>query len=621
VETLYRAGLSNAVSATVLALVVACLGRVLGRRPAVLHCLWMLVLLKLVTPSIYEVPVPWPESSSAAEESASALDVVLLERVREMVGPDNPDDVVDDQLACSAGLFGEGNANSARSWLGELSSIDWMRLASVIWIAGAVTTLVVSIGRIRRFRLLLRDARPADDEIQEWVDELAASLGVDCPPSVWWIDGKLSPMVWSLGWRPRLILPTELWKGLDDHQRSTLIIHELAHLRRGDHHLRLFELLVTALYWWHPVLWWARQALRDVEEQCCDAWVVWAAPDAARSYAETLLETLDFLNQSDLAEPLLASGFGKVQHLRKRLTMIMSGTTPRMLGIWGTLGSLGLAVVLLPVNATWAQTPEEKQEIRVIVKTDDDAAVSNDTVTAVVAPVELTEAVTAIEPAKKEQFSFVFKTDDSASVIAAGSLDEAVKKLHEQIEQIAKKSPQSDKDKTRQKALESALKELKGAIGKIKQSDVVGDNVNSQKNVRRVVVRNVAEGKKIGPEAKAEIGKALDKVKQLAQELQSKQKELREAQRNLSQLQGKIMAKTFIIKDGKLGEANSLNLAPLKPMGQMGGMGVMTPSNAIERRVTVRRDADSGEKRLENLEKKLEKLLDEVSALKKERAK
>ena len=119
---------------------------------------------------------------------------------------------------------------------------------------------------------------------------------------------------------------------------------------------------MTALYWWHPVLWWARQALRDVEEQCCDAWVVWAVPDAAKSYAETLLETLDFLNQSDLSEPLLASGFGKVHHLRKRLTMIMSGTTPRLLGVWGTLGSLGLAAVLLPVNATWAQKPEEKQE-------------------------------------------------------------------------------------------------------------------------------------------------------------------------------------------------------------------------------------------------------------------
>jgi bla regulator protein BlaR1 len=617
VETLYLAGLSNAVSATVLALVVTCLGRVLGRRPAVLHCLWMLVLLKLVTPSIYEVSVPWPESSSAAQQSASALEVVLLEREREMVGPPNPDIVVDDQLADAAGLLGQGNAHAACSWLGEWPSIDWMRLASMIWIAGAVTTLVVSIGRIRRFRLLLRDARPADDEIQEWVDELAASLGVDCPPSVWWIGGKLSPMVWSLGWRPRLILPTELWKGLDDHQRATLVIHELAHLRRGDHHLRLFELLVTALYWWHPVLWWARQALRDVEEQCCDAWVVWAAPDAARSYAETLLETLDFLNQSDLAEPLLASGFGKVQHLRKRLTMIMSGTTPRMLGLWGTLGSLGLAVVLLPVNPTWAQKTEEKREVRVIVKTDDDASDSADKVATIVndSPVELTAVVTAVEAADPGRINVVVNSDDSASVIAASSLEEAIKKLNEQIKEIAKKSPQSDKDKARQKALESALKELKVTAGKLKETEVAGDPADSPKIIRESVTRRLDQ-KRLSPEAKAEIEKASAKVKELAKELQSKQKELTEARRNLSQLQGKIHAVTVTARgiiEGKKPQA--ITIAPI------GRIGTTTPLNTVEKRVTVRRDADAGQKRIEDLEKKLEKLLDEVASLKKDRAK
>jgi bla regulator protein BlaR1 len=618
VETLYHAGLSNAVSATVLALVVACLGRVLGRRPAVLHCLWLLVLLKLVTPSFYDVPVPWPEPLSSAEENTAALQVVLLEREREIVGPPNLDDVVDDQPADSAGLYVAGEAHSAGTTLGEWSSTDWMRLASAIWIAGAVTTLVVSIGRIRRFQLLLHEARPAADDTQEWVNELAVSMGVDRSPSVWWITGKLSPMIWSLGLRPRLILPTELWKGLDDGQRTTLIIHELAHLRRGDHYLRFFELLVTALFWWHPVLWWARQALRDVEEQCCDAWVVWAVPDAARSYADTLLETLDFLHQSDLDEPLLASGFGKVQHLRKRLTMIMNGTTPRMLGVWGTLGSLGLAAVLLPVNATWAQKSEEKTEVRVIVKTDDDAADSNDAVTAIVAaaPVEVTDAVSATEGVKKEQFNFVFNTDDSASVIAADSLDDAVKKLHEQIQQIAKKSSKSDSDKARQKALESALKELKGAAGKIKDSDEDGQKVNSQKNVKRINIRNVEDVKKLSAEAKAEIDKAADKVKELAHELQSKQKELREAQRNLAQLQGKLHAAVVarVNVDGK--KIQGLTISPTD-----GRKGVMAPSNTVERRVTVRRDADSGQKRLDDLEKKLEKLLDEVASLKKDRGK
>ena len=176
--------------------------------------------------------------------------------------------------------------------------------------------------------------------IQDLARELAARLGLARTPRVWWIEAPLTPMLWAVGCRARLIIPTELWKSLNDGQRSLLLVHELAHLQRGDHLLRLFELAVTALYWWLPVVWWARYALRDAEEQCCDAWVVWAFPKEARTYAETLLETVDFLNPSRATEPLLASGFGKVHHLRRRLTMIMLGTTPRHLGWGSALGAL-----------------------------------------------------------------------------------------------------------------------------------------------------------------------------------------------------------------------------------------------------------------------------------------
>jgi bla regulator protein blaR1 len=613
VETLYRAGLNNAVSATVLALLVACVGRIFGRRPAVLHCLWLLVLLKLVTPPLYEVSVPWPEPLRAAQELAAVPELVLLEREPETVGTPKSDDVIVDQIAGAAGLGLPGDWELVGSWKGAWSGIDWMRLASLLWITGAVTTLIVSIGRIRRFQRLLREAQRADDETQDWVDELAASVGLDRPPSVWWIDGKLSPMVWSLGWRSRLILPTELWKGLDNHQRATLIIHELAHLRRGDHRLRFFELLVTALYWWHPVLWWARKALRDVEEQCCDAWVVWALPDAAKSYAETLLETLDFLNQSDLAEPLLASGFGKVRHLRKRLTMIMSVKTPRLLGVWGTLGSLALAVALLPVNATWAQKPEEQKEIQIVVDSVDDVLVSSDSDATVVADdsEEATEVVAAVEAVEPTQVNVIVKSDDSPTVIAKGPLDAAVKKLTDQIKELAKKSPQSDRDKARQKALERAVRELKSTAGKLKDVNVVGDKLKLENDLRATVVRRVEDSKEITAEQKAKIEQARARVEELTRALQSKQKELMEARSTLMRLTNPRIA---VVRANPAIEKRVIRLKDLPVI-------TTTKPATVERRVTVRRDAEISQKRLEELEKKLEKVLDEVASLKKDRAK
>ena len=131
----------------------------------------------------------------------------------------------------------------------------------------------------------------------------AVRIGLRRAAELSWVPGPISPMIWFVGARPRLIIPQELWKRLDARQRSTLIVHELAHLRRGDHLVRLLELLVTALFWWHPLVWWMRVPLREAEEQCCDAWVVWALPDAVRAYAETLLDTLEFLQTSESPGP------------------------------------------------------------------------------------------------------------------------------------------------------------------------------------------------------------------------------------------------------------------------------------------------------------------------------
>ncbi len=630
-ETLYRAGLSNAVSATLLALLVACLGRVLARRPAVLHCLWLLVLVKLVTPPLYELPVPWPEPLNRTREPAAGPRVVYIEPIEEpeQIGAVVPEAKIsralpvderqvafDNNFMALSGLLREAPTHiNPAAW----SSNDWMKRASAIWIGGAVTTFLVSIRRIRRFQRLLRDAHPVGEDTQDWVDELAANLGLLRSPSVWWVGGKLSPLVWSLGWRPRLIIPVDLWKGLDDHQRATLLIHELAHLRRGDHHLRFFELIVTALYWWHPVLWWARHSLRDVEEQCCDAWVVWAYPDAAKAYAETLLETLDFLNYSEPSEPLLASGFGKVHHLRKRLTMIMNGTTPRLLGMWGTLGSLGLAAVLLPVNATWAQKAEEKKEIVVVVKPDDELA---EPVEAVVTfdggAVNVTTNVTATideEDGKPAEVRVEVKTDDSSDKVVAESLDQAIKKIKEQIEVIQKETKPNDQQKIRIRALENAIRQLENSARQTKNRDpfsakwdegrVIADQIGKIREIRTAAMT---------PEKKAEIDKARAKVKELSAALSAKQKELAEAQVKLSKLQSSLQAGIGVVNINPQVEQRVIRLKELaaKPA---------TPAGTIEKRSTVNREADSDKKRLDQLEKKLDKLLDEMATLKKDRAK
>src|SRR5262249_55165372 len=169
--------------------------------------------------------------------------------------------------------------------------------------------------------------------------------------------------LWAFCGSPRLLLPAALWERLGDEQRETLLAHELAHLRRGDHRVRWLELLVLTLYWWHPVVWWALRELREAEEQCCDAWVVGAVPGSGPAYAAALVETIAFLSQPRPPLPVGASAAGRVRLLKRRLTMIVRGNTPRALTWAGSAAVLGLGLLLLPLVPIWAQPrPEEPKE-------------------------------------------------------------------------------------------------------------------------------------------------------------------------------------------------------------------------------------------------------------------
>jgi hypothetical protein len=181
-------------------------------------------------------------------------------------------------------------------------------------------------------------------------------MGMARSPRVWFVPGAVSPMLWPLGRSPRVLIPSGLWELLDESQRRSLLAHELAHLRRRDHWVRLPEVLASVLYWWCPLAWYARRRLREAEEQCCDAWVVWAFPEAARDYASALLETVDFVAAGGrLPLPVLASGMGQFRQLRRRLVMIKQARVARKISGPGWLAVGALALGLLPLAPTFAQ--------------------------------------------------------------------------------------------------------------------------------------------------------------------------------------------------------------------------------------------------------------------------
>jgi beta-lactamase regulating signal transducer with metallopeptidase domain len=107
-----------------------------------------------------------------------------------------------------------------------------------------------------------------------WAVRLAfwrARLGIARPVRLLRSAGVRVPLV--LGWfRPAIIVPVgEGDTGPTPESRiDAVLLHELAHLRRGDDGWNLLQQFVRVMYWPHPLSWPIERIIADVREQACD---------------------------------------------------------------------------------------------------------------------------------------------------------------------------------------------------------------------------------------------------------------------------------------------------------------------------------------------------------------
>ncbi|MGE3804291.1 MAG: M56 family metallopeptidase [Gemmataceae bacterium] len=556
-ETLVQLALTNAVMATLLALVAGLAG-LLRLRPALVHGLWLLVLLKLVTPPFVSIPVPaWSEDPRPAdglllEAKAETPEPIPVETAPLVWLPEEERVLLAEPARAelqavpfadreSMAAPATGPAASTTPAVAAESPMECCRFALVLWGAGSLLFALVAAIRIVRFQRFLEQGTPVATALAEQVAGLAEQLGLRRVPEVRLLSGAVSPMIWGLGWRTRLLIPAELFARLDDEQRDALLVHELSHLRRGDHWVRLLELVATALFWWHPVLWWARQGLHEAEEQCCDAWVVWALPASARAYAEALLETIDFLSEARPALPPAASGIGQVRKLKRRLTMIMQAKTPHSLSLVGFVVLFCLGVGLLPLVPQLVQADDKPAEVKILVKK--------------------------------------LIGDETAD------FDPEVQALLQHLVEM-KLSGKEDEARVVLEKLTRVLQEKKA-----KRAD-----------------RDAAARKK-----EAEIDRARAEIEKAEAQFREAQERLMQAHRKLAELTGARDKLLFLYKKAE-DEAGNIRIIQLPP-GATPGVRVPTPPPPHKVEVEIR----NRDERLNMLERQLAELLREVKALKEEK--
>jgi beta-lactamase regulating signal transducer with metallopeptidase domain len=368
-DNFVHAILMNAVLATISAAAVAIACRFI-RQPSIVRALWLLVLLRLAVPPLIGLPVPVPIlTADTPLPTIAARRPVLSENQPAVSRPESaPGTSSEDQPLQSPQVVTHHSTSltptcavPSASWKWP----SWCRLLLALWLFGTVTWCTVTLVRVARFSRWLRQAKPAPTRLTGRAREIATQLGLRSCPELLVVSGRISPSLWGWGGRTCILLPRDLLTTLKVDQHDMLVAHELSHYRRGDHWCRWFEVVMLAVYWWHPIAWLARTRMLQAEEECCDACVLWTFPKRVRTYAETLLATVDFLLPSPSVVAPAATKISVFPLLKRRLEMILHDRPRhRMTTLTkACLASLALAALSLsPTLLADKTTPEDAEK-------------------------------------------------------------------------------------------------------------------------------------------------------------------------------------------------------------------------------------------------------------------
>jgi beta-lactamase regulating signal transducer with metallopeptidase domain/predicted flap endonuclease-1-like 5' DNA nuclease len=149
----------------------------------------------------------------------------------------------------------------------NVTALNWL---VTVWFTGVLLFSLRTIGGFLVVaRLRRRDSHPVTAELLARCRDLQHRLGIT--RAVRYCESLHLDAPAVLGWfRPVVFLPLSALTGLNETQLRAVIAHELAHIRRFDAFVNVFQVAVETLLFYHPAVWWLNKRIRAERENCCD---------------------------------------------------------------------------------------------------------------------------------------------------------------------------------------------------------------------------------------------------------------------------------------------------------------------------------------------------------------
>jgi TonB family protein len=315
-----------------------------GRSAAARHLVWTAAAAAILALPLLSVALPsW---RVAAPQALAPSNVGLVFRVFATAGAAGTE-------AASGRPLGpaEVSTHSVRAGRPAPWRADWQLWVMALWGLGAAAVLLQLLAAYLRLGRIRRRARAYAD--CGGFRALAESLGIAGEVAL--LEGAPASMPMAVGVRrPAIFLPADAIQW-GEERRRVVLLHELAHVRRGDVALHLMARAALGLNWWNPLAWMAwREFLKESERAADD--LVLAAGARPSDYAGHLLEVARSM-QSPAGTAWAAVAMARRAQLEGRLLAILDARVHRHPVGRGAPLAAALAAVLLvaPFAAVQAQ--------------------------------------------------------------------------------------------------------------------------------------------------------------------------------------------------------------------------------------------------------------------------
>lgn len=134
----------------------------------------------------------------------------------------------------------------------------------VLFLLGRMSLGLLFIEKLKRSSLPL-----ISEKAQELMQEIRERVGVSDAVKLAETRELTAPV--TVGWlKPVILFPVGMLSGLSVQHLEAILAHELAHIKRQDYLVNIFQSFAEILFFFNPFVWIVSSRIRTERENCCD---------------------------------------------------------------------------------------------------------------------------------------------------------------------------------------------------------------------------------------------------------------------------------------------------------------------------------------------------------------